>query len=249
MFLLVLLVSGCARFVPPDMPAQKTAPAAEHLVRFSGINENIPPYKGIGKLHVVSGGEAWSLRGAWLAVPEQGFRVETVGLAGQPGVRLICDGSQCHFLYTENGCPRKRSSRQTSLKQLAGIDMDVADLVVLLGGGVPVVSHDAAWMDDGADGAGPVMKLSRRFYGEVEKIYFTSNMADVRAVEVFGLTGLKYRAEIVSTRMKDGYRVPDMLEIENDAASMALTVERVWLDVSFPPDAFAPKLPENIPCE
>lgn len=189
------------------------------------------------------------MRGAWLAAPEKGFRVETVGVAGQPGARLICDHAECHFLYTENGCPRKQSSRRTNLAPLAGIDMEVADLAVLLGGGIPVVPHEAAWIADDADGSGPVMKLSRRLYGEVEKIYFAANMADVRAVEVFGLTGLKYRAEIVSTRIVDGYRIPDILKIESDGASMTLTVERAWYGVSLPTDAFVPKLPENELCD
>ncbi len=247
--LLALMAPGCARFVVPDMPAKQTRPAGDHLARISEINEEIPPYKGIGRLQVVSGGGAWSVRGAWLAVPKQGFRVETIGLAGQPGARLICDAAECHFLYTENGCTRKQRSRRTNLKPLAGIDMDVADLVVLLGGGVPVVSHEVAWMADGADGAGPVMKLSRRFYGEVGTIHFSPDMADVRMVEVFGFTGLKYRAQIVSTRLVDGYRVPDVLKIENDTASLVLNVERAWFDVSFPPDAFVPKLPENTRCD
>ncbi len=249
LLLVALMVPGCARLVLPDRPMEQTAPAREHLARFSRENEDIPPYKGIGRLEVVSGKEAWSVRGAWLAVPEQGFRVETVGLAGHPGARLICDTSECYFLYTENGCYRKRSTRRTNLKPLAGIDMDVADLVVLLGGGVPVLSHDAAWMAKGADGAGPVMKLSRQFYGEVGKIHFLPDMSDVRAVEVFGLTGLKYRAQIVSTRMVDGYRVPDVLKIENNKASVVLKVEKAWFDVSFLPDAFVPKLPENHTCD
>lgn len=246
---LLLLVPGCARFMVPDMPAHQAAPAEFRIARFLEANKEIPPYKGIGELHFYSGPEAWSMRGAWLGVPERKFRVETIGLAGQPGARLICDGDACHFIYSENGCYRKVTRREANLRLLAGIDMDVSDLVVMLGGGVPVVSHDAVWMADDAGSAGPVLKLSRRFYGEVGKIYFSPDMEQVRKIEVFGFRGLKYRARIISVRTVNGYRVPDMLEIENDRASFTLRVERAWFDVSYSPEAFVPWVPESNRCD
>ncbi len=248
-FTLVLLVPGCARLFVPDMPAQKAVPAEIQIARLEQTNDGIPPYKGIGELYFVSGREAWSIRGAWLGVPNRKLRIETIGLAGQPGARLICDGKECHFIYSENGCYRKHTSRATNLRQLAGIDMEVADLVILLGGGVPIASHDAAWMEDAGYSSRPVMKLNRRFYGVVEKIYFSSDMAAVSMVEVFGFKDLKYRVQIVSTRVVDGYMVPDVLEIENETASMTLKVERAWFDVSYSPEAFVPQLPENNRCD
>ncbi len=246
---LLTLVPGCHRFFVPDMPAHKAVPAETQVARFLKENAQLPPYKGVGELHFYSGPEAWSMRGAWLGVPERKFRVETIGLAGQPGARLICDGDACHFIYSENGCYRMVTSREANLRLLAGIDMDVTDLVVLLGGGIPVVAHDAAWMADDAASAGPVLKMSRRFYGEVGRIYFSPDMAQVHKIEVFGFRGLKYRAQIVSVRTVDGYRVPDILEIENERAAFSLRVERAWFDVPYSPEAFVPWVPESNRCD
>lgn len=246
---LLMFASGCARFVVPDMPEEKVAPAEIQLERLSTINKQIPPYKGIGELSFFSEQGAWSVRGAWLGVPDNLFRVETVGMAGQPGARLICDKENCHFIYSEEGCLQKVSSRQKNLKPLAGIDMDVSDLLLLLGGGVPIVSHDTAWIEEVSGHDGPVIKMTRRFYGDVEKIYFTPDMSNVRMVEIYGFRGLKYRAEIVSMRIVDGYEVPDMLRIEDGSASMALRVERAWFDVVYSPEAFVPQLPEEGGCD
>jgi hypothetical protein len=243
---LFLLTSGCARFVMPDMPLETVIPAESQLARLSGINKGIPPYKGVGELSFISDRGAWSMRGAWMGVPDNLFRVETIGVVGQPGARLICDGDQCHFLYSEDGCLRKISSREKNLRPLAGIDMDVSDLVLLLGGGVPIVPHDAAWMEDTPEG--PVLKLNRRFYGRVERIYFTPDMTHVYRVEIFGVRGLRYRAEIASTQMVDGYEAPDVLWVEDDSASMALKVDRAWFDVDYSPEAFVPQMPETGRC-
>ena len=240
---------GCARLVIPDQPEQQVAPAEVQLARLAEINTQIRPFKGIGELRVYSREGSFSFRGAWLGVPERRFRVETVGVAGQPGVRLICDGDACHFLYEENACFRKISSRRQNLSQLAGIDMDVADLVLLLGGGIPVVDHDAAWIENENDPGGPVIKLHRRFYGEVETIRFTGDMSRVREVAVYGFRNLKYRAEIVSTRLVNGRRIPDRLLVENEDAAMQLVVERVWYDTEYGPDAFIPRVPEERLCD
>lgn len=243
------LGGGCARLIVPDQPEQRVAPAEVQLARIAQSNEQILPYKGVGELRVYSGEGSFSFRGAWLGVPERRFRVETLGVAGQPGIRLICDGEACHFLYPENGCFRKISSRRQNLSQLSGIDMDVADLVLLLGGGIPVADHDTAWIEGADDPEGPVVKLHRRFYGEVETIRFTGDMSRVREVAVYGFRGLKYRAEIVSTRMVDGRQIPDRLLVENEEAAMQLVVERVWFGEAFPPDAFVPKIPEGRRCD
>lgn len=249
LFFLFLSVSGCARLVVPDMPREDVIGAETRIERFARINKEIPPFNGIGDVRIVSGEGAWSFRGAWLGVPENRFRIETVGMAGQPGARLICDGAQCHFIYSENGCYRKISTPEKNLRHLAGIDMEVADLVVLLGGGVPVVDHDTAWMEGNGDPAGPVMVLKKRFYGEVGKIYFSPDTDRVEIIEAYGFRQLKYRAEIISTRVVDGYVVPDILRIENDDAAMVLNVSRAGFGVSYPADAFVPAMPENDRCD
>lgn len=246
-FALLLLAPGCARFVIPDMPAQKSDPARFQLARLESRNEDIRPYTGIGTLRFISDQETWSFRGAWLGVPDQWrFRVESIGIAGQPSIRLICDADACHFIYPENGCYRKISTRERNLGRLAGIDMEVADLVVLLGGGIPLVPHDKAWIEE--ESTGPVMIMYRRFYGMVGKIYFTPDMSRVHTVELFGFRRLKYRAEIPSTSFVDGHVVPDLLLIENEAVAMELRVERRWFDVSYSPESFVPVLPENKSC-
>lgn len=249
-FALVLLAAGCARFAAPDIPEQKAGRADAQLERFSRLNKDMPPYKGTGELRFQQDGKAWSMRGAWLAVPPDRFRVETIGgVAGQPGTRLICDPAECHLVYFEDGCFRKISTRNKNLGRLAGIDMDVADLVLLLGGGLPIVPHDDARVEEDIDSFGAVMKLTKRFHGDVEKIYFSTDMSHVRMVEVFGFRELKYRATVVSTRMVDGYRVPEILHIENDNAEMELNLDRAWFDVDAASDAFVPDLPEDRRCD
>lgn len=247
--ILALLGSGCARLVVPERAEDRTNPAEIQLARLSRINEDIPPYKGIGELSVAAEEGQFSFRGAWLGIPDGRFRVETLGMAGQPGLRLICDSDECHFIYSENGCLRKISSRKKNIGQLTGIDMDVADLVVLLGGGIPVVSHDAAWTGDPHAPGGPVITLHRRFFGEVQRIRFSPDMSRVREVSVFGFRGLKYRAEVVSIRKADGYVVPDVLHIDNEDAYLVLKVERAWFDdITYSPDAFIPDVPEDKLC-
>ena len=242
-FVLLMLVPGCARLVVPDMPAQKTDPARFQLIRLENQNRILVPYKGIGTLRFFSDQDAWSFRGAWLGVPDQRLRIESIGIAGQPSIRLICDRDACHFIYPENGSIRKISSRDRNLRRLAGIDMDVSDLVLLLGGGVPLAPHDTAWMEDGP--AGPVITLNRRFYGNVQKIYFTPDTSRVRMIEMFGFRALKYRAEIPSASLVDGYLAPDTLWVEDEAAALELRIERSWFDVTYSPESFIPALPEN----
>lgn len=249
--LLVFLVTGCAGLVKPDI-AEKTGPAAEAAVaRIKDRNAGVPTYKGIGEIRVSTPDDAWSVRGAWSAAPDGRFRVEPLGLTGQPLAKMICDYEACHFQFIEDGCLKVVKSGAKSIDPLTGVAIDINDLILLLGGGIPIRSHAYAWIEPSPEeDSESVLVLAGRLGSPVEKIFFSQGTTDIDRLEVYGWKGLIFRAHIGSAMVVDGHRMPGELRIENeDPAGLSIKVERSWAGMPVSDELFSTDLPENNRCE
>lgn len=245
---LILLTAACASVEkpPPSAVSRMEAGKAESLLaRIQEANKTMSPYKAIGRIGVDDDSGSWSVRAAWLGAPGGRFRVEAMGLSGQPFVKVICGPDLCSFHFPEGGEVRRRDTGRRSLGRLAGVDIDVDDLALLLGGGVPIADHDsvAAYQ---TLGGGSMLVLKKRFSGTVQRIRFSTDPVSVREVEMFAWQGTAYRAEISEVRSVDGRNMPFELQISDPEGNrLSVSVERCWADAAVPARAFSPELPGN----
>lgn len=245
---LILLTSACASVEkpPPSAVSRMDAGKAESLLaRIQKANEAMTPYKAIGRIAVDDDSGSWSVRAAWLGAPGGRFRVEAMGLAGQPFVKIICGPDLCSFHFPEDGELRRRDTGRRSLGLFAGVDIDVDDFALLLGGGVPIADHDrvAAYQMLCGDS---VLVLKKRFSGTVQRIRFSTDPVSVREVEMFAWQGTAYLAEILAVRSSDGRNMPFELQISDaEGHRLSVSVERCWANAAVPARAFSPELPGN----
>ncbi|MFW6283971.1 MAG: hypothetical protein ACOC1H_01105 [Desulfosalsimonas sp.] len=245
---LILLTAACASVEkpPPSAVSQMEAEKAQSLLgRIQEANEEMTPYKAIGRIGVDDDSGSWSVRAAWLAAPGGRFRVEAMGFAGQPFVKIICGPDLCSFHFQEDGEVRRRDTGRRSLGMLAGVDIDVDDLALLLGGGVPIADHDMAAAYQTLRGDA-MLVLKKRFSGTVQRIRFSTDPIRVREVEMFTWQGSAYLAEILAVRSEDGRNMPSQLQISDaEGHRLLVNVERSWADAAVPARAFSPELPGN----
>ncbi|MGM0451903.1 MAG: hypothetical protein ACQERN_01900 [Thermodesulfobacteriota bacterium] len=241
----VLFTLSCAGFRVPD--DGRIEEARSLLGEFGRKNRSMPSFKGIGELRIRRNQESWSVRMAWLGASGGRLRVEALALTGQSFAKLVCDRSDCYFLFRDDsGEHRREKSGTRTVEPLTGISVDVDALVLMLGGGVPIADHDAAWMQAGEGDNGDVVVLRDRWRGVVQKIYLTADGSGIRQIKRFGVTGLRYSAEISRLQMTDGRRMPYAVQIrDKDGNFMAISVQRCWADIDLPEDVFDPGLPEN----
>ncbi|MBS0014308.1 MAG: hypothetical protein KFF46_10085 [Desulfobacterales bacterium] len=245
---LILLISACASVEKPPPSAVSRMEGAEAeslLARLEKTNAAMTPYKAIGRIRVADDSGSWNVRAAWMGAPGGRFRVEAMGLAGTPFAKVICGPDLCSFHFTEDGEIRRRDTGRRSLDLLAGVDIDVADLALLLGGGVPVSDHDTAAAYQTLSGE-PMLVLKKRFSGTVQRIWFSTKPVRVREMEMLNWQGVAYRVVIHAVSSKKGRNMPLELEVSDEKGHrLQLSVERLWADAAVPARAFSPELPAN----
>lgn len=253
-FLSAVLLAACAGTGgrPPGVTLQLAASDSARMVRaVEAKNADIPAYKGIGQIGIQNSDNSWGVRAAWIAAPDGRLRVAALSLTGQAFARMICDLRKCYFIFrSENeGCLRRETPGDRSLKPLVGMEMAAGDLANLLGGGAPLVDYDSAAAYD-TDAGEKLLVLKKRFFGTVETIRFSPDMAHVREVTIYGWRGPDYRAKITRRQQVDGQSMPFGLEISDESGSrMRVSVERCWTDINPSAEAFSADLPEGARCD
>ncbi len=244
----VLLTSACASVnrQPADIATDLAPEKAEQLLSdLEEINSRIFPYKAIGRIGLQDDDGAWSVRAAWMGAAGGRLRVEAMGLAGQSFAKVICDPRQCYFYLLQDSEVSCKNTSRRNLAPLAGINLEVEDLLFLLGGGVFLADHDtaAAYKGDSGD---LVLVLRKSFSGIVQIIRLAENPLQVYETEVFNWRGLSYRALIHESSVADGRNMPLDLRISDQSGHhLRISVERFWTDAAVPEHAFSPELPEN----
>ena len=244
---LVVLVASCASLAPPGPETSRLSPGKADclLAHIRSTNKKVTPYKAIGRIRVEDSAGAWSVRAAWMTAPGGCFRVEALGLAGQPFAKVICNPDRCAFHLLENGQLRKKNTGRRSLAPLAGVDIRIDDLGLLLAGGVPLIDYDAAAAYE-TDTGSLMLELKKRFSGTGQRLLFDPDSLDIREIKIFGRGEVAYRVRIPEMLASKGRRVPARLEISDpDGHFLRLTVERFWTDAAVSKKVFSPEFFEN----
>ncbi|MFP3980056.1 MAG: hypothetical protein ACLFUY_01575 [Desulfobacterales bacterium] len=252
-FLLCLvLLAACAGRQLPGVTSQLSAPDSARMLRtVKAKNAELAPYKGIGRIGIQNSGNSWGVGAAWVAAPDGRLRVAALSLTGQAFARMICDPRKCYFIFrsADEGCLRRETPGDRSLEPLVGINLAAGDLVRLLGGGAPLVDYDSAEAYD-MDSGEKLVVLKKRFFGTVETIRFSPDMAHVREVTVYGWRGADYRAKITHRQQVNGQSMPFALQISDESGSrMRVSVERCWINIKPSAEAFSTDLPEGARCD
>lgn len=224
--LMAFVLWGCAMVgKPPSPPVSEEALSLIETLRQT--NHGMSSFKGVGKFRFWDRTQSLSARAAWVGADEDRFRVEILGISGQPDRAMAGDGQWLYLLSkTEKRLFKQRSS-DTDLGRLISIAIKPRDLVSLLAGRTPIPEYGfAELLSDPAHGLVLVLEKNRHV---VEKVFFSGDMPNVSRIERFDRNGeLLFEALFEVMQDIDGYRVPKRLSIIGPGAGLELTVERYW---------------------
>ena len=245
-FIFFLLSASCAsvdRFAPDTARSLAPEKADQLIESVKGTNELVFPYKAIGRISLHDQEGAWSVRAAWMGADGGRFRLEALGLAGQPFAKIICGSGSCSFyFFSDSEMFHQKTSRQ-NLGPVTGIDIKVNDLLFLLGGGVNLAGYTKAdaYRDDSDD---LLLVLKKTFSGIVQVIRFDGDTLRPVGVKGFGRRGVLYQADIHEVSEAGGRYMPLDLSISDSSGNrMHFDVERFWTDMVVPESSFSHELP------
>jgi len=233
-------------------PVTKTTvpdPAVRRI--FSTIdqtNTDLQTFKGVGKLKLWKNNTPQvQERMAWVGAAPSRLSV-VVFASGRPALKMATNGKRLYAVdfYNPKRTFYESAAPNFGLKRLLALPIKPSDMVSLLSGRIPLANYETARMQPDMTGPGFVVNLIVRSR-IVQKIYLNPSQDEVRKIEVFSNRGLLlYRAEFASRQDVQGYRVPFVLNISDDAGNgMHLTIDRYIANVEVDPSMFVLKPPNK----
>ena len=247
--LFFLLNTGCARMIGAhhDVPwdAQSREDARNLLDSVLAANPAPKTFKGIGNARLIANDVVQSARLAWAASSPDMVRMEILTPYGQPAVSFSTDGRNAYAIVHREKKFYKSKALRSSLERILGISIEPAHLVSVMAGQAPVLDYSFISMAAPETGAGPVILLQEKWWGDYEKIHLAPDSERIRAAEIFDSDGkLKYRVVFGPPKKAGKYSAPSRLTVSNAEGEQAsLEVSRFWADVQIPASTFVLKSP------
>ena len=211
-------------------------------------NADLRSFKGIGNIKLWKENTAQvQERMAWIGAAPSRLRV-VVFASGRPALKMATNGKRLYAVdfYNPNRTFYESPAPNFGLKRLLSLPLKPEDMVTLLSGRIPLADHHTARMHPSPTGDGYVVNLLK-WSRVVQRIYLDGSREKVQKIEMFGKRGsLSYRVEFASLQVVQGYRVPFMLNISDDAGNrMHLAIERYIADIDVDPSIFVLKPPDE----
>lgn len=239
----------------------KTDDIEAFLLTLKNQNVDLKTFKGVGKVTLYRDGKKnLPNRIAWVGASPDKFRAVLSSASGRPFLSFASDG-QWFFVFDHlQGQFNKRRTNHYIVKNFFSVSIELADIVSMLSGRVPVRRHRSACLlkdndshqglptrlqpvssEESRGGEDENILVLKGVWGNIyEKIFLDNSKNDVRKIEAFDLGGvLAYRAELSAWQNVNGYRIPATVVVSSDEGSgFRLDVERYWPNVHVAPSIF-----------
>ena len=241
--LAVLLFScssfGCA-LRPRGVPALPKPDADQIIARLNRRTNELKSFKGVGRFKSLRGTKWTTYRIAWVGSQPQNVRVETLGAWGQPVFTFVISGSRLILYSRPDNQYYAGDATAQNLSRFLSMPVKAGDLFRLLSGQPPILPfHRTKTRYASIEGAW-FLGLYGRWGRLVEKMWMTEDESGVRRADVFNRwEGLQYRVEFNEFDQVESFDLPHRIMIsDQDGLVGLLTVEKFWINVPLPEDAF-----------
>ena len=230
--LALVLIAACQPRIQPDMGDGETR-AERLLAKLYHRNQTLKTFKGIGNIRIWNAAGSQSARIAWLGDIDGRLRLEILGPAGRPLMKMAYDGNCFYYYSVDTQEIRKHWLSNPSLERVIDVPVTIRELVFFLAGRFPVYAHGQVEIIQ-TDAAGADQLLLRRFLsGIVEKITLASDHASVSAVSVYDGQSPAYTAKLSDYRQIDGFSIPGQIGLTNGgAAGLVIQIHQYWPNIS-----------------
>ena len=230
--LALFLIAACQPRIKPDIGDGETR-AERLLARLYHRNQTLKTFKGIGNIRIWNAGGFQSARIAWLGSMEGRLRVEILGPAGRPLMKMAYDGNCFSYYSMDTQSVSRHRLSNPSLDRVIDVPVTIQELVFYLAGRFPVYAHSEVEMRRPDAAAGDQLILRRFWRGMVEKITLSPDHQSVSAVRIYDGGKPAYTAQLSDYRQVEGFAVPGRIAFTNGgAAGFVIQMHRYWPNVS-----------------
>jgi len=245
LFLCILFIctaaglTGCARLVRPPLD---DAAARQRIIQWSENNQELTAIKGLMHIQIQARGDRMGGRVAWAAVLPDRLRLEWLNPLGQPLVSLAGDGRAITLYSFADKQFHHFPQTPRALERLTRIPIGIEDLIVILAGRPPLPDHVAA-RTVSPNRCG--VALESRWHLPVAELQ-SDNCDRLDAMVIYDRNGdLQYHIQWLQWQKVAAHTLPREIRLTSGAGdSVALTMERVWIDAPMPPETFVVAPPQ-----
>lgn len=196
-------------------------------------NQDLESIKGIGRVKLLLDNQQDTFRAVWGGRQPDLFRLDVLVLTGQPFLSFASDGDRIYLLsYSENKLYRRKATG-SGLKRIISIDITVSDFLDLISGRIPAeLQQESRVRLEEDEGSGPRLVLYGGGREYIDTIFLDVDRSTVREFERRERSGgLLYRVVFETWGETDGFRLPEIITIQDDGGRMIrLDVARTWVN-------------------
>ena len=227
-----MLIAACQPRIKPDV--REGATRDERLLaRLYHRNQKLQTFKGIGSIRIWNAAGSQSARIAWLGDMDGRLRVEILGPAGRPLMKLAYDGECFSYYSMDIREVRQHRLANPNLDRVTDVPVTIQEMVYYLAGRFPVYAHGEVDMIRTGAPAGDQLVLRRFWSGMVEKITLSPDHTSVSDVSIYDGRHPAYTAKLSDYRQVHGFSIPWQIVLSNGKeAGFAIRMHQYWPNVS-----------------
>lgn len=244
MFFLIILVScfsfGCSIKQVQPVKLDNGLEAGLVLGKLQKTNDNLQNFKCSGNIEIHNDEESFNARTVMCVKPPVSFRLEALSPAGPPAFRMS-GNSESIYIQPEPGSHiYKKDAKGATLEKLAGIEIQVQDMINLLCGRPPVIP-DGSLVDLKTD---PKDSSSKKIviYDMTGTILQTLKLDEensIQAAEIFDSSGKSvYTAEFSGKKNVGDFVFPGKIFVTAGRKSLKMSLRQIWPNTEIKEDLF-----------
>ncbi|WP_027360074.1 lipoprotein insertase outer membrane protein LolB [Desulforegula conservatrix] len=221
---------GCATRSIQPVKFENGLEAGLVLGKLQKSNESLDNFKCSGTIEIHNDDESFNARTVMCVKPPSSFRLEALSPAGPPAFRMSGDTESIYIQPEPSGQIYKKDAKGATLEKLAGIEIQVQDMINLLCGR-PAVVPDGSLADLKLD---PHDKSAKALViydvaGNILQRLKLDESNSIQSAEIFDSSGKSiYSAEFSGAKQVGGFVFPGKVFVKAGNKELKLAIRQIW---------------------
>lgn len=231
---------GCATKSIQPVKFENGLEAGLILGKLQKSNESLDNFKCSGNLEIHNDDESYNARTVLCVKPPSSFRLEALSPAGPPAFRMSGDTESIYIQPEPGGQIYKKDAKGATLEKLAGIEIQVQDLINLLCGRPPVIPEGslADLKADPKDKSSKTLIIYDIAGNMLQSLKLDENNS-IQSAEIFDSSGKSiYSAEFSGSKKAGGFVFPGKIYVKAGQKKLKLTLRQIWPNTDIKEDLF-----------
>jgi len=211
-------------------------------------NETLKNFKCSGNIEINNEEESINARTVMCVKPPVSFRLEALSPAGPPAFRMSGDHERIYIQPEPGGQIYTKDAKGATLEKLAGIEIQVQDMINLICGR-PAVFPDASIADIKTDPKDKSSKILTIYdmTGIIIQILQLDEKNRIQSAEIFDSSGKSlYSAEFLDSKNVGDFVFPRKIFVKAGQKRMKMALRHIWPNTEIKDDLFVLTTPSAV---